>query len=53
MGRGEWSLDKMYKSLFQNELNRFYQMSTLQRLQFLKKFNNKAVMRKGNETLNL
>ena len=53
MGRGEWSLDKMYKSLFQNGLNRFYQMSTLQQLQFLKKFNNKAVMRKGNKTLYL
>ena len=53
MGRGEWSLDKIYKILFQNELNRFYQMSTPQRLQFLKKFNNKAVMHEGNETLNL
>ena len=27
-------------------------MSMPQRLQFLKKFNNKAVMREGNETLN-
>ena len=53
MGRSEWSLDKKYKSLFQNELNRFYQMLTPQRLQFLKTFNNSAVMGEGNETLNL
>ena len=51
--RGEWSLDKKYKSLFQNELNRFYQMLTPQRLQFLKHFNNSAVMGEGNESLNL
>ena len=46
-------LTKSYKSLFQNELNRFYQMSTSQLLQFLKKFNNSAAMGEKNETLNL
>ena len=53
MASGEWSLDKKYKSLIQNELNRFYKMSTSQRLQFLKKFNNSAVMGERNATLNL
>ena len=51
MGCGEWSLEKKYKSFFQNGLNRFYHMSTSQRLQFLKKFNNSAVMGERNETL--
>ena len=53
MGRSEWSLDKKYERLSQNELNSFYQMLTSQQLQFLKKFNNSAVMSEGNETLNL
>ena len=52
VGHGEWSLDKKYESLFQNELNHFYQMPTSKRLQFLKKFNNNAVVGERNQILN-